>query len=597
MAAPFDDGVPSPVSVPTDESASCSAATTNSTNESARKLLEDCTLDVSETAVLELRRRNDGASNHRLAPADGRTTSSSNGVLAQCNGQASAADAAAHATPPTPSSQIADRRRTHHDYIFGKVIGEGSFSTVFLVKEIASGRRCALKVCDKRVLRQEKKTLYVKREKEALCRLNSKQSPFVIKLNATFQGTYKLYFDLEFATNGELTTYINRAGQFNEECTSFYAAEVLVALEHLHALGIIHRDIKPENILLDAFMHIKIADFGSVKLLGGSAEVKQEPSRKNSFVGTAQYVAPEILCDKPHSKSIDLWSFGCTIYQMAAGSPPFKGPNEYLIFQKVMKLDYSFPPDFNPTVKDLVQKLLVLDSFERLGSLDDDDDGYPSIRSHVLFKDIPWETLPLQTPPPLSSSTEDGNQVVQPSNLDIDDRELEGLEPGLNEKQFSRLLGLDLRDIYGDTESSKKQQHNSANICDCRNLSPSDVPKVLAALETWQQKQVNDFWHERVFKNVILRMGMVSKRKGLIPRPRMLILTSGPHLYYFDVQRDELKGEIPWTAELTPEGKNFRVFLVHTPGRTYHLEDHERQAGVWCDWIKTVHDIYFPPSS
>ena len=117
----------------------------------------------------------------------------------------------------------------------------------------------------------------------------------------------------------------------------------LQAIEHLHSLNIIHRDLKPENILLSSDMHILLTDFGSAKIISSEGDFEGDNGtadaggggRRNSFVGTAQYVSPEILTNSGSSKASDLWALGCIIYQMVTGIPPFQAQNEYLIFQKV----------------------------------------------------------------------------------------------------------------------------------------------------------------------------------------------------------------------------------------------------------------------
>lgn len=124
------------------------------------------------------------------------------------------------------------------------------------------------------------------------------------------------------------------------------------------------RDLKPENILLDENMHILITDFGSAKMFNEEQKDSDEEdgsmrSRRNSFVGTAQYVSPELLTDKSASHSSDLWALGCIVYQMVAGLPPFWARSEYLIFQKILKLEYEFPDGFSPSARNLVEKLLV----------------------------------------------------------------------------------------------------------------------------------------------------------------------------------------------------------------------------------------------
>lgn len=137
---------------------------------------------------------------------------------------------------------------------------------------------------------------------------------------------------MSYAKNGDLLPYINKVGSFDAACTRFYSGEILRALEHLHDLNIMHRDLKPENILLDHNMHIKVADFGCSKILEQPDDAvdksildENKPrQRTNSFVGTAQYVSPELLTEKTISPSSDLWALGCIIYQMIAGLPPFR---------------------------------------------------------------------------------------------------------------------------------------------------------------------------------------------------------------------------------------------------------------------------------
>lgn len=138
-------------------------------------------------------------------------------------------------------------------------------------------------------------------------------------------------FVMSYAKNGDMLPYINKVGSFDAACTRFYSGEILRALEHLHDLNIMHRDLKPENILLDQNMHIKVADFGCSKILEqpDAADISisngnSPRQRTNSFVGTAQYVSPELLTEKTISPSSDLWALGCIIYQMIAGLPPFR---------------------------------------------------------------------------------------------------------------------------------------------------------------------------------------------------------------------------------------------------------------------------------
>lgn len=491
--------------------------------------------------------------------------------------------------PPT-------HKRSSTDFIFGKVIGEGSFSTVYIAKDIHTNKEYAIKVCEKRHIIKEKKTEYVKREKEVLNMLVGAKHSFV-RLFCTFQDPERLYFVLSYAKNSELLPYITKVGSFDIECTKFYSAEILRGLEYLHGLGIIHRDLKPENILLDDKMHVLITDFGSAKILkddpersSGTVDEEQQQQqqqqqrrqRRNSFVGTAQYVSPELLTDKVASRASDLWALGCIIYQMVAGLPPFRSRSEYLIFQQILKLEYEIPDGFSELAKSLVGQLLVLDQSQRLGAQDEHGSGYPSIRAHPLFDGIDFETLHEQTPPPIypylpgtSENEELRSQYRVPDHL----------EPGLDDKQLTRLLGLGISDERKSQEKSEpvaiveEPKRKKSVISD---LSEEEMKKLL------DKQRASNPWHKFVDENLILKQGFVNKRKGLFARRRMLLLTTGPHLFYVDPVNMVLKGEIPWSAELRVEPKNFKIFFVHTPCRTYYLEDSEGFALQWCDAIEEV---------
>lgn len=126
--------------------------------------------------------------------------------------------------------------------------------------------------------------------------------PFIVKLHYAFQTPRKLYLVMDFLPGGELFTTLRKQGRFDEPRTIFYAAEILLAIECLHSHNIIYRDLKPENVLLDAEGHIRITDFGTSKLgLKGNKSTY-------TFCGTPEYVAPEVVANKGHTKAIDWWS-------------------------------------------------------------------------------------------------------------------------------------------------------------------------------------------------------------------------------------------------------------------------------------------------
>ncbi|EDO17957.1 hypothetical protein Kpol_1054p2 [Vanderwaltozyma polyspora DSM 70294] len=257
------------------------------------------------------------------------------------------------------------------DFKFGEVLGDGSYSTVMLATSIETKKKYAVKVLSKEYLIKQKKVKYVNIEKNALQKLNNSRG--IVRLFFTFQDEASLYFLLEYAPNGDFLSLIKKFGSMNEDCASYYSAQIIDAIHFVHSRGIIHRDIKPENILLDSEMKVKLTDFGTAKILepkSSSSSSKHETydllTRSKSFVGTAEYVSPELLNDSYADSRCDIWAFGCIVFQMIAGKPPFKATNEYLTFQKVMKVQYAFTAGFPLVIRDLVKRILIKAPEQRL---------------------------------------------------------------------------------------------------------------------------------------------------------------------------------------------------------------------------------------
>ncbi|KRY67069.1 3-phosphoinositide-dependent protein kinase 1, partial [Trichinella pseudospiralis] len=478
------------------------------------------------------------------------------------------------------------------DFIFLRTIGEGSFSTVYAGVEVCTGREVAIKVCEKQLIKRERKVPYVMQEKDVMAILNSHPHPFLVRLFCTFQDADHLYFAMTFAKNGELLACLKKLGSFEESVAKFYAAEIVSGLEHLHNLRIIHRDLKPENVLLSESMHILISDFGSAKILKPTLTADQplpllsRVPKRASFVGTAQYVSPEVLNSKPTTPACDFWALGCIIYQMLSGLPPFRAANEYLIFQKINKLDYEFPDGFNAVAMDLVRKFLKTEPAERLGSVE--SGGVAEVKNHPFFDGIDWNTLPLQKPPEMTPYLPGIASSGKMSSDEIE--EALKLEPGLGDKQLTRLLGLNLFTSSGSSSSSSgvevSRNGNSNDLIGERRSNES-------RRQALEEQRKNNIYNQFVEGNLIIKSGYLEKRKGLFARRRMFLMTEGPHLYYVDPVNMELKGQIPWTQELRTEAKNFKIFFVHTPNRTYYLEDPTGHCLDWCKAIEQLHNQYF----
>ncbi|EDO00585.1 hypothetical protein SS1G_14455 [Sclerotinia sclerotiorum 1980 UF-70] len=218
-------------------------------------------------------------------------------------------------------------------------------------------------------------------ERSVLSQINN---PFIVPLKFTFQSPDKLYFVLAFVNGGELFHHLQKESRFDINRSRFYTAELLCALECLHGFNVIYRDLKPENILLDYSGHIALCDFGLCKL-----DMKDE-DRTNTFCGTPEYLAPELLLGQGYTKTVDWWTLGVLLYEMLTGLPPFYDENTNEMYRKILSEPLNFPgPEIvPPAAKDLLQKLLNRKPDQRLGANDASE-----IKAHPFFHSIDWRKL------------------------------------------------------------------------------------------------------------------------------------------------------------------------------------------------------------
>ncbi len=207
--------------------------------------------------------------------------------------------------------------------------------------------------------------------------------PFIMKLHFAFQSQEKLFLVLDYCAGGELFFHLSRHRKFPEKWTRFYAAELLLALGHLHSHGIIYRDIKPENVLLDSDGHVKLGDFGLAK-----TGIEHPFRGAISRVGTPEYMSPEILQQKGHGFCVDYWGLGMLTYEMMTGLPPWYTTDRQKLFKRLNKAALDIPPYFSPHLTGFVTSLLQRDPRSRLGVR-----GDHSAKSHEFFRRLDFKAL------------------------------------------------------------------------------------------------------------------------------------------------------------------------------------------------------------
>ncbi|KAH7639908.1 cgmp-dependent protein kinase 1-like [Dermatophagoides farinae] len=266
-------------------------------------------------------------------------------------------------------------------------LGMGGFGAVNLVRCYHDHDKVfAMKKCSKEFIRASRQQQHIVNEKLVMqCVAGHNQ--FIIKLYRTFQDDFNVYFLMETALGGELWTVLRQRGPFNEQSVRFYTACVVEALQYLHSKNIIYRDLKPENCLLDSDGYLKLTDFGFSKHL---------PAGKKTwtFCGTPEYVAPEIILNRGHDKSVDIWALGILIYELLTGLPPFISSDPLQTYHIILRGFDSIGFDENIFSKhcvNLIRSLCRENPNERL--IIRGRNGYNDIKRHKWFTGFNWNNL------------------------------------------------------------------------------------------------------------------------------------------------------------------------------------------------------------
>ncbi|KAF9542676.1 serine/threonine protein kinase, AGC [Mortierella hygrophila] len=351
---------------------------------------------------------------------------------------------------------------TPSSFVKIRLLGKGDVGKVYLVRQKDTERLYAMKVLSKKEMIRRNKIKRAFAEQEILATSNH---PFIVTLYHSFQSEDYLYLCMEYCMGGEFFRALQmRPGKhLLEEDAKFYAAEVIAALEYLHLMGFIYRDLKPENILLHQTGHIMLTDFDLSKQSSPAGEptiVKNAlPSmppaidtksciahlRTNSFVGTEEYIAPEVIKGHGHTSAVDWWTLGILIYEMLFSSTPFKGRDRNATFFAIIEKEVTFPTpspssspstsnpshsnnytgtaspqNITPACKAVIRELLIKDDQVRLGSRA----GASDVKQHAFFKNTNWALL-RHLPPPIIPQQSFGadavnfRQMTESVSLDI----------------------------------------------------------------------------------------------------------------------------------------------------------------------------------
>ncbi|XP_032886711.1 ribosomal protein S6 kinase alpha-6 [Amblyraja radiata] len=312
-----------------------------------------------------------------------------------------------------------------------KVLGQGSFGKVFLVRKMIgpdAEQLYAMKVLKKATLKVRDR-VRTKMERDILVEVNH---PFIVKLHYAFQTEGKLYLILDFLRGGDVFTRLSKEVMFTEEDVKFYLAELALALDHLHSLGIVYRDLKPENILLDEGGHIKLTDFGLSK------ESVDQEKKAYSFCGTVEYMAPEVVNRRGHTQSADWWSFGVLMFEMLTGTLPFQGKDRNETMNMILKAKLGMPQFLSTEAQGLLRTLFKRNPGNRLGA---GPDGVEEIKRHPFFATIDWNKLVRKEihPPfkPASGKPED-TFCFDPEFTAKTPKDSPGIPPSANAHQLFR---------------------------------------------------------------------------------------------------------------------------------------------------------------
>ena len=441
----------------------------------------------------------------------------------------------------------------------------------------------AVKVIDIQSMKKVNKIYQIYLESEILHELNS---PFIVKIFGTFQTRRKVYMVLEYLSKGNFASFLKNNYPLKEDTIKFYSAEIVLFLEYLQSQKVVHRDLKPENIMLNENYHLQMIDFATVRKIGlyyDKLEMKfkkddydldkdnddikgtklvvnpdndddeyeneesddseininkniiysnnnkkskksKKPQRNKTFVGTAEYVSPEVISNNPAGYGADLWAFGVILYQMYYGQTPFKSGTNYLTFKNIEKRQISYPDNINipKEAKDLIDKILIKEPEKRLGSGEQNTDlDIAHLKRHPFFKGIKWKNITSQDVP--------------------------------NSKNF-------------------KIKTNKKILKSLKNTKNKEGMKV----------------EEKNEKNIeIIKQGVLLKKSfWFVYSENFLIIDNTPKIEYRKVDKDDIEGIIPLNKKCRVYAASSDIFNLDTPNGNYKFKSKQNDLIIWINTIR-----------
>ncbi|XP_076244577.1 microtubule-associated serine/threonine (MAST) protein kinase dop isoform X2 [Calliopsis andreniformis] len=299
---------------------------------------------------------------------------------------------------PNKDDEKFQRVPCESDYEVLKLISNGAYGAVYLVKEKTTRQRFAMKKINKNnlMLRNQVEQVFAERDI-----MSFTDNPFVVSMYCSFETKKHLCLVMEYVEGGDCANLLKNIGPLPPDMARFYFAETVLAVEYLHSYGIVHRDLKPDNLLITALGHIKLTDFGLSKmglmslatnLYEGYIDRDTRQFSDKQVFGTPEYIAPEVILRQGYGKPVDWWSMGIILYEFLIGCVPFFGETPEELFAHTVNDDIEWPDDDDWPVqveaKDIITALLQQSPRDRLGT-----GGSHEVKEHPYFYGVNWNSL------------------------------------------------------------------------------------------------------------------------------------------------------------------------------------------------------------